>query len=82
MSRIKGVGVDPSTGNPVDVFYGFDEVPGFMPGYFFQVYSRDPEFIKNSPGNEGIIINEGFINGITLERLKELGKTWKCRISI
>jgi len=82
MSRLKTVGINPITGNPVDIFYGFDEVPGFIPGYFFQVYSRDPEFIKNSPDGEGIIINEGFINGITIGRLKELAKSWGCRISV
>lgn len=81
MSRNKSTGINPKNGNLVDIFYGWDEVPGFKPGYFFQVYSRDPEEIKNSPG-EGIIVNEGFINGITREELISLSKVWNCRVIV
>ncbi len=40
MSRKIAVGINPQTNDVVDIAYGWDEVPGFKPGYFFQVYSR------------------------------------------
>ena len=72
MSRIHKQGVNPKTGNIVDVAYGWDEVPGFKPGYFFQVYSRERKDLEKN--DEGIILNEGFINGISEEKLKSLLK--------
>ena len=77
MSRIHKQGVNPKTGNIVDVAYGWDEVPGFKPGYFFQVYSRERKDLEKS--DEGIILNEGFINGISEEKLKSLLKEWTVK---
>jgi len=77
MSRNKALGENPNTGQEVDIFFGYDEVPGFKPGYFFQVYSRDPKDIEKD--GEGIILNEGFINGISEKSLKLLKKEWKVR---
>ena len=77
MSRIHKQGVNPKTGNIVDVAYGWDEVPGFKPGYFFQVYSREGKDLEKN--DEGIILNEGFINGISEEKLKSLLKEWTVK---
>jgi hypothetical protein len=77
MSRIHKQGVNPKTGNIVDVAYGWDEVPGFKPGYFFQVYSRERKDLEKN--DEGIILNEGFINGISEEKLKSLLKEWTVK---
>jgi hypothetical protein len=75
MSRKITTGTNPETQDIVDVAYGWDEVPGFKPGYFFQVYSRRKEDIERD--GEGIIVNEGFLTGISEVRLKELKKEWK-----
>lgn len=75
MSRKITTGRNPETRDIVDVAYGWDEVPGFKPGYFFQVYSRRKEDIERD--GEGIIVNEGFLTGISETRLKELKKEWK-----
>lgn len=75
MSRKITTGRNPETQDIVDVAYGWDEVPGFKPGYFFQVYSRRKEDIERD--GEGIIVNEGFLTGISESRLKELKKEWK-----
>jgi len=75
MSRKITTGINPETQDIVDVAYGWDEVPGFKPGYFFQVYSRRKEDIERD--GEGIIVNEGFLTGISEVRLKELKKEWK-----
>ena len=77
MSRIHKQGVNPKTGNIVDVAYGWDEVPRFKPGYFFQVYSRERKDLEKN--DEGIILNEGFINGISEEKLKSLLKEWTVK---
>jgi len=77
MSRKITTGINPETQDIVDVAYGWDEVPGFKPGYFFQVYSRRKEDIEKD--GEGIIVNEGFLTGISETRLKELKKKWKIK---
>ncbi len=77
MSRIKAIGKNPHTGQEVDIFFGYDEVPGFKPGYFFQVYSRREEDIEKD--GEGIIVNEGFLTGVSEKRLNELKKEWKTK---
>ena len=77
MSRIHKQGVNPKTGNIVDVAYGWDEVPGFKPGYFFQVYSRERKDLEKN--DEGIILNEGFITGISEEKLKSLLNEWTVK---
>jgi len=74
MSRYNGTGTNPSTGNIVRVSWGWDEVPGFKPGYFFQVYSNEASDINKS--GDGLLINEGFIVGISEARLKHLKKQW------
>jgi hypothetical protein len=78
MSRYSTTGTNPENGNIVDIFYGHDEVPGFKPGYFFQVYSR--EEIAEDLSGEGIIVNEGFLNGISHEKLTALAKHWQCKL--
>jgi len=77
MSRKITTGRNPETQDIVDVAYGWDEVPGFKPGYFFQVYSREPNDIEKD--GEGIILNEGFLNGISEEKLKILKKEWDVK---
>ena len=78
MSRFYTTGIHPDTNEPVDIAYGWDCVPGFPEGYFFQVYSRDPEIGKND--REGLILNEGFIVGLELDRLQELASEWSCKL--
>ncbi len=80
MSRITTIGINPNTGDNVDVSYGYDTVPGFKPGYFFQVFSNDEEDMRSDPSGEGLIINEGFLEGIERERLKELGSQYSVEI--
>jgi hypothetical protein len=71
MSRNVRRGLHPQTGEKHEVAYGYDVVPGFAPGYFFQVFDNtDPD---------KTLVNEGFLNGITLERLNELKDEWKVK---
>ncbi len=77
MSRYSALGTNPETNDTVDVFWGWDEVPGFKPGYFFQVYSRRKEDVEKD--GEGILVNEGFIEGISEEKLKDLKSLWKVK---
>ena len=82
MSRHYTTGINPDTNNTVDIFYGYDQVPGFVGGYFFQVYSQDEEEINNEPSGEGIIVNEGFLNGISKAKLNKHAKHWQCKLKI
>jgi hypothetical protein len=77
MSRYSALGTNPETNDTVDVFWGWDEVPGFKPGYFFQVYSRKKEDVEKD--GEGILVNEGFIEGISEDKLKDLKSIWKVK---
>ena len=73
MSRINRTGTHPETKEKVNVVYGWDEVPGFKAGYFFQVENpkgEDPEYI----------VNEGFISGMERSELRVLAKKWKVRL--
>ena len=78
MSRYTCTGIDPSNNAKVNIAFGWDEVPGFRPGYFFQVYAVEghPKF---NPDSENIILNEGFLNGISKEQLDDLKKIWSAR---
>jgi hypothetical protein len=76
MSRFRCKGIDPKTNNEVNIAYGYDHVIGFKPGYFFQVFSTDAKVIENT--GDGCILNEGFLEGISKERLNELFKEYKC----
>ena len=78
MSRYHTTGINPDTNKPVDIFYGYDQVPGFTAGYFFQVYSR--EEIKPDPSGEGLLVNKGFLNGISKKELNKLAKHWQCKL--
>lgn len=49
------------------IAYGFDPMPGG--GYFFQVF--DTRFITDE-NDEGIVINEGFFNGLPKKRMLDL----------
>lgn len=80
MSRITTIGINPNTGDNVDVSYGYDTVPGFKSGFFFQVYSNDVEDMRDDPSGEGIIVNEGFLEGISEEKLMELGREYSVEI--
>ena len=80
MSRITTIGISTHTGENVDVSYGYDSVPGFKSGYFFQVFSNDVEDMRNDPSGEGLIVNEGFLEGISEEKLVELGRLYSVEI--
>jgi len=66
-------------GTKYNVAFGWDEVPGFKAGYFFQVFSEDEQW--ESPDGEGLVVNEGFLTGISESRLKELGEEWGVDVS-
>lgn len=51
----------------ITVAYGYDPVP--MGGYFFQVFDEEK---KTEENEEGIILNEGFVGGISKNRMVEL----------
>lgn len=71
MSRIIRRGTHPTTGEKHEVAYGWDQVFPFEGGYFFQVFDNlDPD---------KTLVNEGFIKGISIERLNELKKEWKVK---
>jgi len=71
MSRTTTKGIHPQTGETHEVSFGWDEVPGFLPGYFFQVFdNKDPD---------KVLVNEGFLHGIGIERLDELKKEWQIK---
>jgi hypothetical protein len=72
MSRFVGKGKDPIFGTEVFIAYGWDQVPGFSPGYFFQAWDEDSE------GNESFKVNEGMLNGISEDDLK----SWKKMFSV
>jgi hypothetical protein len=78
MSQFKAIGFRPKDGSQVDILFGYDEVPGFKAGYFFQVYlpSGHPEFRDES---ENCILNKGLLNGISKNELDELFKEWKVK---
>ena len=78
MSRYNTTGINPEDNKVVDVAYGYDVVPGFKPGYFFQVYSREP--LEKDPLEENILVDEGFLNGISYKRLTDLSKKWQCEL--
>lgn len=71
MSRYNRTGQHPVTGQEVQVAYGWDEVPGFKPGYFFQVF--DPN------DDDEVIVNEGFLTGISEDSLRRLKKEWSVK---
>jgi hypothetical protein len=81
MSRITTTGINPKSGDPVDVSYGYDEVPGFNPGYFFQVFSNNEEDLTNDRSGEGLIVNEGFLEGISKEELRILASQYSITLS-
>lgn len=68
MSRITAKGIHPKTKEKVAIAFGYDCVPGFAPGYFFQAFK------KNDP--DETYVNEGFLKGISKERLDELMTEW------
>jgi len=77
VSQFRASGVNPKTGRPVNILYGHDVVPGFRPGYFFQVYlwKSDPDWSEES---ENCIVNHGMLDGISEEELDKLKKEWSC----
>ena len=80
MSRYCATGIDPENGETVNVYYGWDQVPGFKAGYFFQVFSTNEDTIREDPSGEGILLNEGFLEGLTKEYLKHLAKRYKVKL--
>lgn len=81
MSRYHTTGINPETNKSVDIHYGYDQVPGFPAGYFFQVYSREKEDMDSDPLGEGLLVNEGFVKGISKKQLNDLAKHWQCRVT-
>ena len=77
MSRFTTTGIHPETDAEVEIAYGYDLVPGLKPGYFFQVFSKDPVDIENDPSGDGLIVNEGFGKGISHEDLLKCVKEWQ-----
>lgn len=69
MSRHNVFVTHPETGDKHLAAWGWDEVPGFAPGYFFQVF--------DNMNPDKTLVNEGFLVGISEKRLKELKKQWR-----
>lgn len=80
MSRIVTTGVHPENGETVQIAHGWDEVFPFKAGYFFQVFSLNPDVIKESDDGEGCLVNEGFLEGISEERFMKLVDEWSAKI--
>ena len=78
MSRFNTTGIHPETREAVDIAYGWDCVPGFKGGYFFQVWGRNPHDMDCD--GDGLLVNEGFLAGIDKSRLKELAHEWGCKL--
>ena len=74
MSRETGFGVNPKDGEILEAAWGWDQVPGFEPGYFFQIFKYD-----SRTGEDECLVNEGFLAGISLEELQKLKSKWKVR---
>ncbi len=74
MSRETGFGVNPENGEVLEAAWGWDQVPGFKPGYCFQIFKYDP--IEDE---DECLVNEGFLEGISLEELENLKSIWKVR---
>jgi hypothetical protein len=81
MSRINTMGINPKDGDPVEVCYGYDSVPGFTSGYFFQVFSSNEEDIANDPSGEGMIVNEGFLEGISKQQLLSIATRYSVTLN-
>lgn len=75
MSQYRATGKNPDNGREVHVVYGWDVVPGFTPGHFFQVYlePEDPDWDSNS---ENCIVDLGLLDGISEAELNEQKKKW------
>lgn len=72
MSQYTTRATHPETGELHLCRYGWDEVPGFRPGYFFQVDdNKDPD---------KTIVNEGMLVGLTEAELERLAKKWKVKL--
>lgn len=85
MSRHTAKGIHPITKREVEVAYGWDLVPGGTAGYFFQVFSPHredmlPETNEMDFNSDNLIVNEGFIHGIRLDKLREWLKKFKVEM--
>ena len=58
----------------IEIAYGFDHMP--MGGYFFQVYDSSKITEENE---EGIVLNEGFVGGISKSRMFDLMTEYKIK---
>lgn len=78
MSQFTGKGINPKTNREVSILYGYDSVPGFRAGYFFQVYLlvEDPDWNEDK---ENCILNKGMLNGLTEKELKDLKKKYSVK---
>lgn len=51
----------------IEIAYGYDDIPGG--GYFFQVFDKN---LVSEENEEGIVVNEGFVEGISQKNMLEL----------
>ena len=70
MSQYKAKGVHPETKEELGILFGYDKVPGFKPGYFFQAWK---DF--DAP-EEKCVEDKGMLNGITIDELNEKKKKY------
>jgi hypothetical protein len=63
------------TNSNIQIAYGFDNM---LPegGYFFQVFDTNKVSDEN---DEGIVLNEGFLDGISKERMFNLMTEYKVK---
>lgn len=60
--------------NDIVIAYGYDDMMGpMLGGYFFQVFDKTKETEENE---EGVVVNEGFVKGISRNRMVELMTEW------
>jgi hypothetical protein len=60
--------------NDIVIAYGYDDMMPLHGGYFFQVFDKTKETEDNE---EGIVVNEGFVRGISRNRMAELMTEWE-----
>ena len=76
MSRFHTNGTDPNNGDTVTIVFGYDHIPGFKAGYFIQAFSQDEDIIRENPTEDGLLLNAGFLNGLSVAEASKVAKEW------
>jgi hypothetical protein len=76
-SRFYARGINPETGNPVEVAWGVDKVLGIKGGFFFQVYDKTQRNSPKDKDGSGLIVDEGQFEGLGHKEFNKLCKEWQ-----